>query len=103
MGLWRGQEGRRTWERQGTSHSYEHLCRLAEQAPPFVSLVDPDDASFLLPPNMPAALADFCRRTGQPTPADAGATVRCTLESLALCYRRVLARLEKLTGTRPGE
>src|SRR5260370_33615334 len=27
-------------------------------------------------------------------------TVRCALESLALCYRRVLERLEELTGKR---
>jgi rhamnulokinase len=100
MGLWLVQECRRAWEREGTLHSYEHLCRLAEAAPPFVSLVDPDDSSFLLPPNMPAALADFCRRTGQPAPADVGATVRCALESLALCYRRVLDRLEELCGQR---
>src|SRR5256886_13174965 len=58
-------------------------------------LVDPDDASFILPPNMPAALADFCRRTGQPAPADPGAAVRCALESLALRYRWVLERLEE--------
>jgi rhamnulokinase len=62
--------------------------------------VDPDDASFILPPNMPAALADFCRRSGRPAPADPGATVRCALESLALRYRWVLERLEELTGKR---
>jgi rhamnulokinase len=100
MGLWLVQECRRAWERAGTSHSYEHLCKLAEQASPFVSLVDPDDGAFILPANMPAALADFCRRTGQPVPENAGATVRCALESLALCYRRVLERLEELTGQR---
>jgi rhamnulokinase len=100
MGLWLVQECRRAWERAGKSHSYEHLCQLAEQAPPFVSLVDPDDASFVLPAKMPAALADFCCRTGQPAPGDAGATVRCALESLALCYRRVLERLEELSGKR---
>jgi rhamnulokinase len=98
MGLWLVQECRRTWERAGTTCSYDELSRLAAAAPPFVSLVDPDDTSFILPPSMPAALADFCRRTGQPAPADVGATVRCALESLALCYRWVLERLEALTG-----
>jgi hypothetical protein len=37
---------------------------------PLVSLVNPDDASFFPPPNMPAALADFYRRHGQPVPAE---------------------------------
>ena len=47
---------------------------------------------------MPQALADHCRRTGQPAPEGIGATVRCALESLALRYRWVLERLEELSG-----
>jgi rhamnulokinase len=100
MGLWLVQECRRAWERAGTTYSYDELMRQAETAPPFASLVNPDDPSFILPANMPAALADFCRRHGQPAPASVGSTVRCALESLALCYRWVLERLESLTGQR---
>jgi rhamnulokinase len=100
MGLWLVQECRRAWERSGQSYSYEELTHLAEAAPPFVAVVDPDDSSFLLPPDMPAALSAFCRRTGQPAPEGPGATVRCALEGLALCYRYVLERLEHLTGRR---
>jgi rhamnulokinase len=99
-GLWLVQECRRTWEREGKAYSYDDLARLAAGAPSFVSLVDPDDASFMLPPSMPAALADFCRRTGQPAPPEPGAVVRCALESLALRYRWVLERLESLLGRR---
>src|SRR5438874_7251889 len=66
MGLWLVQECRRVWERAGKAYDYAELTRLAEAAPPFASLVDPDDASFILPANMPAALADFYRRNGQP-------------------------------------
>jgi rhamnulokinase len=93
MGLWLVQECRRVWERAGRAYGYDELIRLAETAPPFVSLVDPDDAAFILPPNMPQALADYCRRTGQPEPCGPGALVRCALESLALRYRWVLERL----------
>ncbi|HXG09360.1 MAG TPA: rhamnulokinase family protein [Gemmataceae bacterium] len=100
MGLWLVQECRRAWENAGRSYTYDDLSRLAEAAPPFVSLVDPDDPSFILPPNMPAALADFCRRTNQPAPQEPGAVVRCALESLALRYRWVLERLEELLGRR---
>jgi rhamnulokinase len=100
MGLWLVQECRRAWDRDGRPFSYEELARLAEAAPACVSLVDPDAASFILPPSMPAALADFCRKTGQPAPAEPGAVVRCALDSLALRYRWVLARLEELTGRR---
>ncbi|HEV3445361.1 MAG TPA: rhamnulokinase family protein [Gemmataceae bacterium] len=100
MGLWLVQECRRTWEREGRSYSYEELARLAEAAPPFVSLIDPDQASFILPASMPAAIAEFCRKTGQPAPVEAGAIIRCALESLALRYRWVLERLEELLGHR---
>jgi rhamnulokinase len=100
MGLWLVQECRRAWERGGTAYGYDELMRLAEQAPPFTAVLDPDDPSFILPPNMPAALADYCRRTGQPPPQGVGATVRCALEGLALRYRWVLGTLEELTGRR---
>lgn len=100
MGLWLVQECRRTWERGGKSYDYEELMRLAETAPPFVSLVDPDHSSFLLPPSMPQALVDFCKRTGQSTPVEPGAVIRCALESLALRYRWVLERMEEMLGRR---
>jgi rhamnulokinase len=100
MGLWLVQECRRAWERAGKSYTYDELTRLAEAAPAFVNLVNPDDAAFVLPLSMPAALADFCRRTGQPGPVEPGAVVRCALESLALRYRWVLERLEELIGHR---
>jgi rhamnulokinase len=100
MGLWLVQECRRAWERAGKTHTYDELTRLAEAAPPFASVVDPDDSAFLLPPSMPDALAEFCRRGGQPAPVEPGAVVRCALESLALRYRWVLERLEELLGKR---
>jgi len=98
MGLWLVQECRRAWERAGQAFTYDDLTRLAETAKPFASIVDPDDATFILPANMPEALGAFCRRTGQAVPVDPAAVVRCALESLALRYRWVLQRLEELTG-----
>ncbi len=100
MGLWLVQECRRAWERAGRTYSYEELMRLAEAAPPFASVLDPDDAAFVLPPSMPAAIGDFCRKTGQAAPQEPGAVVRCALEGLALRYRWVLERLEELVGKR---
>ena len=100
MGLWLVQECRRSWEREAKTYSYEDLTRLAEAAPPFVSLVNPDDSSFILPANMPQALVDFCRKTNQPSPVEPGPVIRCALESLALRYRWVQVRLEELVGRR---
>ncbi len=100
MGLWLVQECRRTWARQGRDYSYDDLIARAGAAPPFVTLVEPDDPSFLAPGDMPARIAAFAARTGQPTPADEGAFVRAALESLALKYRSTIAHLDQILGAK---
>jgi len=99
MGLWLVQESRRTWARARREISYEELTDRAQVAPPFCALVDPDDASFLAPGDMPTRLVAFCTRTAQKPPQDEGALVRCCLESLALKYRWTIERLESILGT----
>jgi rhamnulokinase len=98
IGLWLIQESRRHWNKGAKKYEFAELEKLAVAAPPFVSLINPDDARFMSPDNMPGKIADFCRETGQPVPADVGACVRCIYESLALFYRVTLRRIERLTG-----
>jgi rhamnulokinase len=100
MGLWLEQECQHSFARAGRAYSHEELATLADQAQPFHCLVDPDDPSFLLPPDMPEAIKAYCRRTNQPAPERPGAFIRCCLDSLALKYRYVLEQLEMLTGRR---
>ena len=50
-------------------------------------------------PTWRAAIADYCRRTGQPEPDGPASFTRAILESLAFKYRVVLDTLEELTGT----
>jgi rhamnulokinase len=95
-GLWLLQECQRQWSRESQAFGWEELLRLAEQATPFRSLVDPDARDFMRPGDMPAAIRAFCERTGQPAPEGVGAVVRCCLESLALKYRWVMEALERL-------
>lgn len=98
VGLWLLQESRRHWTRAGKKMEFAELEKLAAAAPPFVSLINPDDARFLSPDDMPRKIGDFCRETGQPAPAGIGACVRCIYESLALFYRVTLRRTERLIG-----
>jgi len=98
VGLWLVQECRRQWAKEGKKYDFVALEQLAASAPPFVSLINPDDPRFLSPDNMPEKIAEFCRETGQPVPANHGAYMRCIYESLALFYRVVLRRIERLTG-----
>lgn len=98
IGLWIVQECRRQWAREGKKFEFAELEKLAAAAPAFVSLINPDDARFYSPDDMPQKIAAFCRETNQPVPANPGAYVRCIYESLALSYRVVLRRLENHIG-----
>jgi rhamnulokinase len=100
MGLWLLQECQRQWERAGHATDYETLLADVDGVPPFSALVDPDDARFLAPADMPAALNAFLREHGQ-TPLQAPAAfARCIMESLVLRYRQVFQQISALTGTR---
>ncbi len=98
MGLWMLQGCRKSWIAQGLSLDYRELIELAAGETPFLHLVDPDDESFLRPPDMLAAIDQFCTRTDQPVPHQTGAYVRAVLESLAFKYRIVLRHLEHVSG-----
>jgi sugar (pentulose or hexulose) kinase len=98
-GLWFLQELRRTWsEDDEGDYGYDRMEDWALCAGPFRSFIDVDHPSFLRPSNMPRAIADFCRRTGQPVPATKGDFTRVVLESLAFKYRLVRDALERISG-----
>ncbi len=98
VGLWLVQECRRQWSADGRDYDYAELTALAADAPQFGPLIDPSDARFLAPENMPVAIQAFCRDTGQIVPQTEGAILRTALESLALEYRWVAEQLDTLTG-----
>ena len=100
MGLWMLQGCRRSWAARGREYAYAELMEAARLAPPFRQLVDPDDASFLNPDDMPAAIDRFCIKCDQPPPDSPGSYTRTVLESLALKYRLVIRNLETLIGRR---
>jgi sugar (pentulose or hexulose) kinase len=93
-GMWLLQECRKAWEQQGLSASFAQLVQEA-LAHDTRSLLDPDDECFQKPCDMPAAIADYLRRTGQPLPASSGETTRIILQSLALKYRATVAQLRE--------
>jgi len=99
-GLWLVQECRRIWKLQGREFAFDELIQRAGEALPLTSLINPDDAAFVAPKDMTAAIRDYCAKTSQIAPATEGAIVRTALESLALRYRMVLGYLEELVGSR---
>lgn len=97
MGLWILQECLRAWG----NPPLEPLLAAAESARTG-TVIDPDDPSFLPPGDMPARIAAYCARTGQPEPEGRPQVVRCILQSLALAYQRAIADAVRLSG-RPVE
>jgi rhamnulokinase len=98
-GLWLLQSCVRAWTAGGRAPAYDELLTAASaDGRRAGALIDPDHHDFFHPADMPSAIAEFCRRTGQPAPEEPGACTRVILDSLALKYRVVLESLEELTG-----
>jgi rhamnulokinase len=100
MGLWLLQECRRSWQADGQTFTYEQLIALAEKAPAWSTLFDPDHPSLLPPGDMPERIREQLSAHNQAVPAaeDVPALVRAILDSLVLRYRQVLEQAATITG-----
>jgi rhamnulokinase len=96
MGLWLLQECQRVWHEPDTAA----LVEAARSATPLFAVIDPDDAAFLGPGDMPARVHAYCERTGQRPPESRAAVTRCILESLALGHRAAVRDAVRLSGRR---
>lgn len=99
MGMWLIQECKRIWDAQSVMGWHE-IVALSNNAKPFKSLINPDDAGFLNPGDMPRAVQDFCAKTNQPVPQTKGEIARCIYDSLVLKYKYTIKQIESVTGKR---
>lgn len=97
-GLWLIQECKRQWELDGEPLGYAEMAALANEADAFTAFIDPDDASFASPGEMPDKICAYCQKNGQRVPQTKGEILRVASDSLALKYRFVYDRFCKLTG-----
>ena len=100
-GLWLIQECKRHWHTQGEDLPYNQMASLATEAQAFRSLIDPDDACFAKPGDMPEKIKAYCREKGQVVPETKGEIIRTIYESLALRYATVWEKLIAYTETPP--
>lgn len=98
IGTWLIQESRNQWKREGKTYEFFELENMAKEEKPFKCLVNPDDATFSAPGDMPGRIRDFCKNSGQEVPETPGAVVRCINESLALTYKDALSQISDCTG-----
>lgn len=92
-GMWLLERCRAEWPET----DYSKITAEAERAEPFRSVINPDAQCFANPASMTEAIAEYCRRTGQPVPETVGQYARCIFESLALRYRQVTEMLKTLS------
>ena len=95
MGLWMVQECCRLWGVIDYAGLYAEAAGVQPGA-----VIDPDDARFLAPADMPAQVRAACRESGQPEPQSRPETVRVILDSLARKAAAVLDMLEEVSGQR---
>ena len=98
MGLWLLQESARAWAAAGPAVDVAALVRDAAREEPLRLIVDPGDARFMPPGDMPSRIAAACRELGQPAPDGPAQTARCILDSLALAHRRAVLDVQRLSG-----
>lgn len=94
--MWLLEQCLKEWKKEGITYAYEKLVKMAESAPAFQSLIDPDHASFANPVSMTKAISEYCEATGQPAPSNHAEFVRCIFESLSLKYKDVLGKIRNL-------
>ncbi|MFW5996765.1 MAG: rhamnulokinase, partial [Lentisphaeria bacterium] len=97
-GLWLIQECRRNWQKEGLDISYDQLDKAAWDAESGRFQIDPNHPDFKNPSDMPAAIRNYCQKTGQPEPQDYGEMARGIYESLAASYGQTIRELEEATG-----
>jgi len=97
MGMWLIQECKRIWDEEKEMH-WQEIVDLSNETEPFKYLINPDDSRFLNPGNMPEAIQEYCRLTGQPIPETKGEIARCIYDSLVLKYKYTIKQIEAVTG-----
>ena len=94
-GLWLLERCREEWsgEEARDVAALSALCTASH----YDGLINPDAPCFASPVSMTQAIADYCRRTGQPVPQSVADHVRCIFRSLALRYRQVTGWLREVS------
>ena len=100
-GGWLIEQCRNVWAGEGVDCSYEALISAASQAAGSrraSAVLDTAWEGFMHPADMPEAIAECCRVTGQPVPTTPGEFAQVIFVSLAESYARGIAELRGRTG-----
>ncbi|GAE21540.1 rhamnulokinase [Bacteroides pyogenes] len=93
-GLWILQRLMSEWEMRGEKQSYDTLIPQAADAA-ISSIIPVDDALFMNPESMEAAIRNYCRDHALPIPQSKAEFAKCVLQSLAFKYGQAVERLNR--------
>ena len=94
MGLWMIQSVKKEI---GGAYSFGEICEMASKTD-IPSMVDANDDRFLAPENMTEEVKKACEESGQPVPETLAEVAAVIYNSLAKCYGKTIAEIERLTG-----
>ena len=98
MGLWIFESCRREWQTRGIEIEYANLIGEIEKISEPQGFIFPDDARFLNPPQMLAAINAQLHETNQTTSENPVIIAKIIFDSLAFRYASVLRTIETLTA-----
>lgn len=102
-GMWLVQKSKEVWKAEGSDMSYKELEAAAEKVEPMRTIFDPDAPDFVMPENMPKAIAEHCRAKGLAVPETHGQIFRAIQESIANKYKYVFGTIGRLSGAKIDE
>ncbi|WP_167612330.1 rhamnulokinase [Maribellus sediminis] len=97
MGMWLIQECKRIWDEE-KELQWQEVVDMCMEAGHFKCFINPDNQVFLNPGNMPKAIQEYCKNTGQAVPETKGEIARCIYDSLVLKYKFTIEQIESVTG-----
>ncbi len=102
-GMWLVQKSKEVWKAKGIDKSYVELESGAAESEAMRTLINPDATDFVMPTDMPNAIANFAKRIGEPIPENHAQIFRAIQESIALKYACVFETIEKLANVKVSE
>ncbi len=78
--------------------SFDEIYAKAVKGSTFRTVVNVNDKAFLAPRSMLEAFKSYCSDNGMPVPRDENEILFCAYNSLADCYRSIIAEIETVTG-----
>ena len=88
------------WDKEGKSYSVEDIARMALEGPETNAQLDPEDATLMSSPDMPAAIKRYCSLRSMSAPADDAAVVRLIYASLTEKIGNTFTKLQSVTPFR---